>query len=80
MRDTQREAETQRKKQAPCREPDVGLDPRTPGSCPEVKADAQPLSLPGAPRRMPLRKVVPNCPGRWGGGALNTWLGFRFLP
>ena len=28
MRDTQREAETQeREKQAPCREPDVGLDP-----------------------------------------------------
>ena len=50
MRDTQREAETdrQREKQAPCREPDVGLDPRTPGSQPEPKADAQPLSHPGA--------------------------------
>ena len=31
------------------REPDVGLDPRTPGSCPELKADAQPLSHPGIP-------------------------------
>ena len=50
MRDTQREAETQeREKQAPCGEPDVGLDPRSPGSCPEPKADAQPLSHPGAP-------------------------------
>ena len=27
----------------------MGLDPRTPGSCPEPKADAQPLSHPGAP-------------------------------
>ena len=30
-------------------EPDVGLDPKNPGSCPEPKADAQPLSHPGAP-------------------------------
>ena len=37
MRDTEREAET-----------DVGLDPRTLGSQPEPKADAQPLSHPGA--------------------------------
>ena len=56
MRNTQREAEThkerqrQKEKQAPCREPKVGLDPRTPGSHPEPKADGQPLSHPGAPR------------------------------
>ena len=37
-------------KQTPYREPDVGLDPRTPGSQPEPKADAQPLSHPGAPK------------------------------
>ena len=36
-------------KQAPCREPDVGLDPGTPGSCPEPKADVQPLSQSGVP-------------------------------
>ena len=30
-------------------EPDVGLDPRTPGSGPEPKADTQPLSQPGVP-------------------------------
>ena len=30
-------------------EPDVGPGPTTPGSCPEPKADAQPLCLPGAP-------------------------------
>ena len=42
MRDTQREAETQTEevllKQAPCREPDVGLDPGSPGSGPGLKA------------------------------------------
>ena len=35
---THREAETrQREKQAPCRDPDVGLDPGIPGSCPGLK-------------------------------------------
>ena len=29
--------EVQRHKQAPRREPDVGLDPRSPGSCPGLK-------------------------------------------
>ena len=47
MRDTQRER--QRHKQAPCRVPDVGLNPGTPGSCPGPKAGAQPLSHPGVP-------------------------------
>ena len=40
-----------RHRQAPEREPDVGLDPRTPGSQPEPKADAEPLSHPGVPLR-----------------------------
>ena len=39
----------QGEKQALCGEPDVGLDPGTPGSCLEPKADAQPLSHPGVP-------------------------------
>ena len=41
MRDieTEREAETrQREKQAPCRKPDMGLDPGSPGSRPGPKA------------------------------------------
>ena len=65
MRDTQREREReaerqrQREKQAPCRKPDVGLDPGTPRSCPEPKADAQPLSHPG----MPLFHVLTPLPG-----------------
>ena len=38
MRDPERERERQREKQAPCREPDVGLDPRSPGIGPGLKA------------------------------------------
>ena len=44
MRDTERQRHRQKEKQAPCREPDVGLDPRTWGSCPELKASVQPNS------------------------------------
>ena len=47
MRD--RERERQREKQAPYREPDVGLDPGTLGSRPGPKAGAKPLSHPGIP-------------------------------
>ena len=44
MTDTQREAETPAEgKAGTLWEPNVGLDPRTPGSLHEVKADAQPL-------------------------------------
>ena len=50
MRHTENQRQRQREKEAPCGEPDVGLDPRTPGSHPEPKADAQPLSHSGAPR------------------------------
>ena len=52
MRDTGREAETQAEGEAGSmsREPDVGLDPGTLGSCPGLKADAKPLSHLGSPR------------------------------
>ena len=51
MRDTEREAETQAEGEAgSIREPDVGLDPRTPGLRCGPKADAKPLSHPGIPR------------------------------
>ena len=51
MKDTQRERQRhrQRETQAPRREPDADLDPRTLGSHAEPKADTQPLSHPGAP-------------------------------
>ena len=53
MKDTHRERQRhrQREKQAPCREPYVGLDPRTLGSHPEPKAAAQPLSHPAVLNR-----------------------------
>ena len=44
------EAETQAEGEVDSRQgPDVGLDPRTPGSRPGPKAGARPLSYPGAP-------------------------------
>ena len=47
MKDTKRGRDkVKREKQAPCKEPNVGLHPRTPGSHPEQKANAQPLSHP----------------------------------
>ena len=55
MRDRERERERerqrhkQREKQASCREPDVGLNPGTPGSCPGLKAGTKPLSHPRVP-------------------------------
>ena len=52
MRDTEREreAKTQAEGEAgSLRAPDEELDPRTPGSRPEAKADVQPLSAPRHP-------------------------------
>ena len=51
MKDTHTEWQRhrQREKQAPCREPDVGLDPETAGSRPGPKTGAQLLSHPGIP-------------------------------
>ena len=48
-RETQTDTQRQREKQVPCGEPNVGLDLRTLGTQLEPKADAQPLSHPGAP-------------------------------
>ena len=44
-----RQRHRQREKQDPCREPHVGINPRTLGPRPEPKAVAQPLSHPGIP-------------------------------
>ena len=54
MRDTERQIYRQREKQAPSMlmhaEPNVGLNPGTPGSYPRPKAGAKPLSHPGIPK------------------------------
>ena len=42
----------QREKQAPCREPDMGLDPGSPGSHLGPKAGVKLLSHPGVPKFM----------------------------
>ena len=55
MRDTEGEAE----KQAPCGEPNVGLNPGTPGSHPGLKAGAQMLSHPGVPRGKDFEEPKP---------------------
>ena len=49
MRDTERGRDIgkRRGETGSMQEPDSGLDSGTPGSCPELKADAQPLSHPG---------------------------------
>ena len=52
MKDTEereRQRHRRREKQAPCRKPDVGLDPRTPGPRPGPKAGTKLLSYPGIP-------------------------------
>ena len=58
MRDTERQRHRQREEQGPHREPDAGLDPGTPGSHLEPKADAQPLSHPGVPHKNVYKDYV----------------------
>uniref|UniRef100_A0A8P0SCB5 Refilin A n=1 Tax=Canis lupus familiaris TaxID=9615 RepID=A0A8P0SCB5_CANLF len=88
MRDTHRERQRhrQREKQAPCREPDVRLDPGTPGSRPGRKADTQPLSHPGAPGVGFLMDPVEQAPrgqaraGRMRGGPCAQWRAGATVP
>ena len=51
MRDPERKRQRhrQREKQAPCRDPNMGLDPRSPGSSPGLKASTKPQSHLGCP-------------------------------
>ena len=48
-RERERQRHRQREKEAPCRKPNAGPDPRTPGSRPELKAGTKQLSHPGIP-------------------------------
>ena len=64
MRDTERERqkhrqrEAEREKQSPCRKPDVGLDPGSPGSHLGLKAGTKLLSHPGIPENCILNNVL----------------------
>ena len=49
-RERERQRHRQRDKQVACQEPDARLNPGSPGSCPGLKAGANPLSHPGIPR------------------------------
>ena len=56
-RERERKAETQAEGDAVSmhREPDVGFDPGSPGSCPGPKAGAKPLRHPGIPENKFLK-------------------------
>ena len=58
QRESAREAETQAEGEAGpmYREPHVGFDPGSPGSCPGPKAGAKPLRHPGIPGIYFLKK------------------------
>ena len=58
-RERERQRHRQREKQALCEEPDTGLDPRTLGSHPELKADTQSLSHPDVPIQDGLNQCCP---------------------
>ena len=55
-RERERQRHRQEKQQGPCRKPDVGLDPGTPGSCSGPKAGSKLLSHPGVPHLMNFKK------------------------
>ena len=63
MRDTHRERQRhrEREKQVPCREPNVGLDPRILGSLPKLKADTQLLNYLGIPDKDISMWFEPSC-------------------
>ena len=60
MNVTEREAETQVEGEAGSmhREPDVGFDPRSPGSCPGPKTGTKPLNHPGIPLFFNLSRTL----------------------
>ena len=57
-----REAKTQAEgeKQDPCQESDVGLDPGTLGSRPELRAETPPLSHPGLQSYTENQCIIPS--------------------
>ena len=59
-RERERQRPRQREKQAPCREPDAGLDPGTPGSHSGLKAGTKPLSHPGIPTSSHSFRLFPS--------------------
>ena len=88
-RDTQRQRHRQKEKQSPRREPDVGLDPRTLRSHPELKAKVQPWSHPGILTSVFSKSIagaqLRSCSFRRTSGVIKTFLlnkcsEFCFMP
>ena len=61
-RESERQRHRQREKQAPCRQPDVGLDSRSPGSHPGPKVVLNHWALGAALNCYILYKMI-SCPG-----------------
>ena len=53
-----RQRHRQREKQAPCREPNVGLDPGSPGSCPGLQAALNHCATGAAPPLPFFKKIL----------------------
>ena len=72
QREREREAETQAEGEAGSmhREPDVGLDPGSPGSRPGPKAGAKPLRHPGFPKNLSYSEHNKMYRGSLGGAAV----------
>ena len=79
MRHTERERHRhrQREKQAPCREPDVGLNPGSPGSHPGAEGSVKPLSHLGCPGEdfLKSRNKQSNSKILYTRGIIKLWLG-----
>ena len=67
-RERERQQHRRREKQAPCQEPDVGLDCGSPGSRPGPKPSTKPLSHPGIPDIISIVKIA----------HLDPWVAQRF--
>ena len=77
-RERERQRHREREKQAPYWEPNVGLDPGTPGLHPGPKAGAKPLSHPGIP--LTRGCCVESRPQGAAGGAESWKVGFDSGP
>ena len=58
QRDRERQRHRQREKQTLCREPDVGLNPGSPGSCPRPKAALNHWATQGCPAILLLTTIL----------------------
>ena len=58
MRERERQTQAEGEAGSMHREPDVGFDPGSPGSCPEPKTGAKPLRHPGIPQNKEFKTLL----------------------